>query len=149
MVPDGDVSQPRHHTHSSERYCMATRFRPGIETWIASDSTTSSFSGVFEDDCNTAYFYAYDRAKKDRPILDAVHIYDVVDVVDRDRDSEVEIVWSADGLKAGLPINQRLHAVLNFQAKKAYCRSNFPPPGGAWAGGDREPWDESLSDLFH
>jgi|SRR5215470_19652510 len=127
---------------------MATRYRPGTDTWVASDSATSSFSGVFEDNGETAYFYAYDRAKRERRILDAVHIYNVANVVDADRYSEVEIVWSPDGLKAGLLINRYLHAVLNFEAGKAYCRSNFPRPGGDWAGGDREPWDDSLSGLL-
>ena len=87
-------------------------------------------------------------ANAESPILDAVHIYNVKDVADRDRDSDAEILWSLDGLKAGLLINGYLHAVLNFEAKKAYCRSNFPPPGGAWAGGTREPWSDLLSNLL-
>jgi hypothetical protein len=115
---------------------MATRFRPGTDTWVASDSPTSSFSGVFEDDGQTAYFYAYDRANADQPILDAVRIYNVANVSDRDRDSEVEIVWSTDGLKAALLINCYLHAVINFEAQRAYGRSNFPPPPkGSRSGG--------------
>ena len=113
---------------------------------MASDSPKSSFSGVFEDDGETAYFYAYDRANPQ--ILDAVHIYNVANVVDRHRESEVEILWSSDGLKAGLLINGYLHAVLNFEIRKAYSRNNFPPPGGPWAGGEREPWNDSLFDLL-
>jgi hypothetical protein len=127
---------------------MSTRFRPGNDAQVASDSPNSSFSGIFEDDGDTGYFYAYDRANAESPILDAVHIYNVKDVADRDRDSDAEILWSPDGLKAGLLINGYLHAVLNFEAKKAYCRSNFPPPGGAWAGGTREPWSDLLSNLL-
>jgi hypothetical protein len=129
---------------------MATRFRPGTDTWVASDSPTSSFSGVFEDDGQTAYFYAYDRANADHAILDAVHIYNVANVSDRDRDSEVEIVWSTDGLKAALLINRYPHAVINFEAQRAYSRSNFPPPPkGSWSDGARKPWDDSLLNLFH
>ena len=51
---------------------MAAAFTPGEETFYASDSPTSSFSGVFEDDGQTGYFYAYDRpAPDDARILDA------------------------------------------------------------------------------
>ena len=51
---------------------MKERFRPGTKAWIASDSPVSSFSGVFEDDGRTGYFYAYDPGRKSTPILDAV-----------------------------------------------------------------------------
>jgi hypothetical protein len=124
------------------------RFFPEKDAWLASDSPAVSFSGVFEDDGETSYFYAYDRANTEQPILDAVHIYNVASVVDRDRESEALIVWSPDGLKAGLLINGRLFAVLDFAARKAYSRSNFPPPGGAWAGGEREPWSDALEELL-
>jgi hypothetical protein len=127
---------------------MDTHFFPGKRTWLASDSPLSSFSGVFEDDGDTAYFYAYDRATSDQPILDAVHIYDVANVVDQDKQSKASITWSPDGLKAGLLINERLFALLDFDTRKAYSRSNFPPPGGAWSGGERVPWSDTLEDLL-
>jgi hypothetical protein len=129
---------------------MKERFRPGTEVWIASDSATSSYSGVFEDDGETGYFYAYDRGNSKKPILDAVHIYDVDGIVERDRgiDSEAEVFWSTDGLKAGLLINDYLHAVIDFEQRKAYCRSNFPPPGSAWDAPEREPWNDALAKLL-
>lgn len=108
----------------------------------------SSFSGVFEDDGGTGYFYAVNREDTQIRILDAVHIYNVANVVDRDEASEAEIVWSADGLKAGLLLNGYLHALLDFSSKKAYSRSNFPPPGGVWVSPERLPWDDSLSELL-
>jgi hypothetical protein len=115
---------------------------------LASDSPTFAFSGVFEDDGKTGYFYAINRGERQNLILDAVHIYNAANVVDRDKSSEAEIVWSGDGLKAGLFINGHLHALLDFDAKKAYCRSNFPPPGGAWASRERPSWDDSLTELL-
>lgn len=129
---------------------MKVRFRPGAEAWIASDSATSSFSGVFEDDGETGYFHAYDRGNPENPILDAVHIYNVASIVDRDRtiDSEAEVRWSTDGLKAGLLINDYLHAVIDFEQCRAYCRTNCPPPGGAWEAPQREPWNDSLANLL-
>jgi hypothetical protein len=129
---------------------MKERFRPGAEVWIASDSATSPYSGVFEDDGETAYFYAYDRGNPEQPILDAVHIYNVANIVERDRGSEsqAEVLWSTDGLKAGLLINDYLHAVIDFERRKAYCRTNFPPPGGAWSSPEREPWSDALAKLL-
>jgi hypothetical protein len=124
------------------------RFYPGQETFMASDSPTSGFSSVFEDDGKTGYFYAFDRGNEQNPILDGVHIYNAGKVVDRDKASEAEIVWSRNGLRAGLFINGYLHALLDFHAKKAYCRSNFPPPGGAWASPERPPWNDSLAELL-
>lgn len=127
---------------------MIERFRPGSDTWIASDSPSSQYSGVFEDDGETAYFYAYDRGNPEQPILDAVHIYNVSNVVDRDRESEAEIVWSRDGLKAGLLVNGQLHAVLDFEARAGYCLNNFPPPGGAWSAPKRAPWNDNVQQLL-
>ena len=97
---------------------MKQRFYPGTDVWLASDSSSSAYSGVFEDDGETAYFYAYDRANPEEPILDAVHIYDARSVSDRKRESEAEIFWSSDGLKAGLLIHNMLHAIIDFQSRK-------------------------------
>jgi hypothetical protein len=128
---------------------MAAIFTPGEETFYARDSAASSFSGVFEDDGQTGYFYAYDRAAPEHArILDACHIYDVADVVDRHRPSEVEIIWTRDGMKAALLINNVPHAVIDFRAQRAYCRTNFPPPGGPWHAPSRAPWDDALLSDF-
>ena len=129
---------------------MAAVFTPGEETFYASDSPTSSFSGVFEDDGQTGYFYAYDRAAPDDArILDACHVYDVADVVDGDRPSEVEVIWTSDGMKAALLINDYAHAVIDFASRRAYCRTNFPPPTGPWRAEARAPWTDALLAAFH
>jgi hypothetical protein len=124
---------------------VSASFLPGRNTFFASDSPTSSFSGVFEDDGRTAYFYAYDRsAPDDARILDACHIYNAANVVNRERASEVSVIWTRDGLKAALLINDHAHAVLDFAARRAYCRTNFPPPTGRWRAEVREPWNDAL-----
>jgi hypothetical protein len=124
---------------------MAAVLTPGTPTFYARDSATSSFSGVFEDDGNTGYFYAYDRAAPGNArILDACHIYNVASVADRGGPSELEIIWTRDGLKAALLINDYAHAVIDFGARRAYCRSNFPPPTGQWRAEGRLPWDDAL-----
>ena len=126
---------------------MRQRFRPGTATWIASDSPSSSFSAVFEDDGSTAYFYAYDRGSG-AGVLDALQIYNVGSAADPGRESQAEVQWSPDGLKAGLLLNDQLQAIIDFEARVAYCRSNYPPPGGAWASTARAPWREELAGLL-
>jgi len=88
------------------------------------------------------------RRISQHPILDAAHIYDVKNIVDRDRDSEAEVFWSSDGLRAGLLINDYLHAVIDFERNRIYCRSNFPPPGHAWSAPEREPWNDAVAKLL-
>ena len=127
----------------------AQRFRPGDETVLASNSPTSAFSAVFEDDGDCGYLCAWDR---DLPecarILDAVMIYAVGRLPEqvRERETDVEIVWSADGLKAGLRIAGGLQAVIDFAARQAFCRMGFPPVAAAWGGGARGAWSDGLAE---
>lgn len=129
---------------------MAAVFTPGSATFYATDSPVSSFSGIFEDDGETGYFYAYDRAAPGHArILDACHIYNVASVLERDRPSEVEIIWTADGMKAALLLNGRAHAVADYAARRAYCRTNFPQPVRPWRAEARAPWDDALMAEFY
>jgi hypothetical protein len=130
---------------------MPQSFLPGDETWYPSDSPTSRFSAVFEDDGDTGYFYAFERSPENDgggTILDACHIYDVRDVVDREIPSEAQIIWTPDGLKAALVVNGYMHAVLDFVEQRGYCRTDWPAPGGAWRAPVRAPWSDDLLDQF-
>jgi hypothetical protein len=128
---------------------MSYQFLPGCEALLTSDSCSAPYSATFEDDGETAYFYACDRSRPENQILDAVHIYNASQLVSRGQHSVAEIAWSHDGLRAGLHLNGQLHALLDFAARRAYCRTNFPPPSGAWAAAPaREPWHEQLSELL-
>ena len=124
-------------------------FRPGEEVFIASDSSTGTYSTVFEDNGETGYFYAYDR--QFNSILDAVHIYNVSSVIDRHLNSVAEIVWSEDGLKSALLINRYPHAIFDFAAKRGYCRTNFPnvrpATHGRWKQSTHQ-WDDAVMRFF-
>ena len=109
-----------------------TELLVGIETTFESPSPTQPIGAVFEDDGDTGYFYALDFTAKDNPIVDALHIYTAADISDRDKPSTLGIIWSEDGLRAGLVINNLLHAMFDFAAKRGHCRSNFPPPIRGW-----------------
>ena len=82
---------------------------------------------AFEDDENTGYFYAVNIVDDNFEIINAVHIYDVENIVDKNIISNIKILWSEDFNKAYLKINNYFHAVIDFENRKAYSRNNFPP----------------------
>ncbi len=90
------------------------------------DAPVTNFGAVFEDDGQTGYFYALDRSRKDMPILDAVHIYNAENVTDRERPSVFQIVWTADGTKTALYINDYPHAVFRL-LRLSWVRQNELP----------------------
>jgi hypothetical protein len=120
----------------------------GTPTFIPQDSPNSHYSAYFEDDGETGYFYAVDLSAQLK-ILDAVHIYNVRDVVDLNRPSQVTIVWSEDGSKCALFINDYPHAAFDFSRKRGYCRTNFPyfnePDDAGWMTSDHSWSDEAIS----
>ncbi len=119
----------------------------GKEVVIEGPSPSTHFCVVFEDDGETGYLYALDLSRRDDPILDALHIYDVIAVADKDIPSQVQITWSGDGLKAALLINRYPHAVCDFAAKRSYCRSGFPKGLSRWGNHSRD-WDDKAMELF-
>ncbi len=119
----------------------------GEEISVFGESPEGRFAAVFEDDGETGYFYALDAEKSGSRICDAVHIYNVNDVADKNIPSKVEIVWSKDGLKSALLINDYAHAIFDFSAQRGYCRNNFPPSNKDWTQFEHEWTDEAL-ELF-
>jgi len=118
----------------------------GVEIVVESASPVGRYQAVFEDDGQTGYFYALDMERPYNPIADALHIYNVESVVDKDKPSQLHIIWSADGLKAALFINSFPHAVYNFTDGVGCCRTGFPPPFDS--SGSHE-WDETQMEHFH
>ena len=96
------------------------------------DSTAKNNNAVvFEDNEETGYFYAIDSGK-DLYILDALHIYNVSDVVVLRKPSTLKILWTGDLTKAFLSINNYYHAVLILKNKAGYCRTAFPNSNDSW-----------------
>ena len=50
---------------------------------LSAPAPSSPYEAVFEDDGETGYFYGLDTRNEEDPIVDALHVYNVVDVVDR------------------------------------------------------------------
>lgn len=114
---------------------------------VEGPAPNTSYGAVFEDDGETGYFYGLDLLQTEQPIVDARHIYNVDDVTDRDIPTVVQIAWSQDSLKVALIINKYPHAVIDFAARRSYCRTGFPPPQDEWAEQD-VAWDDKAVDLF-
>ena len=102
---------------------------------------------IFEDNGETGYFYATSSENQKLTIFDAMHIYSVEGVTDSDEPASVAVLWTSDGLKAALLINEFPHAVFDFEAQVGYCQNAFPPasPDSSWR---REDWNDSLREIF-
>jgi hypothetical protein len=105
-------------------------FIVGEETFVESVAENNN-AVLFEDDCETGYFYAID-INNNLTILDALHIYDVANIIDKQKTSEIKILWTLDLSKAFLSINNYYHAVFDFEAKGGYCRNGFPESKSVW-----------------
>ena len=120
----------------------------GEKVVVEGPSPSQPFRIVFEDDGETGYLYGLDFSKRDNPIVDALHIYNVGEVADRHEPSRVQLVWSKDGLKAALLINRYPHAIFDFAARRGYCRTGFPPPGETGFSEEGHAWDDAAQELF-
>jgi hypothetical protein len=124
---------------------LEEEIRIGDEVVLSSNSSTSKYGVVFEDDGTVGYLYAIEFHGAETNVIDAMHIYNVSSVVDRDKPSTIQILWSDDGLKAALFINSDPHAVFDFVNHQGICRTNFPSPGPNWT---RPEWYDQVFETF-
>jgi hypothetical protein len=123
-------------------------FTVGQDTYFSSMSPGNSYGVTFEDDLATGYFYAVET-NPDMQVLDALHIYNVDHVIDKDKPGKLQITWSDDGLIASLIINNYCHALFDFENKAGYCRNGFPDNGNDWSKiKDRTLTDELIEKIF-
>jgi hypothetical protein len=123
-------------------------FTVGQDTYLDSVSPSNTYAVVFEDNLETGYFYAA-NTKPSLRILDALHIYNVADVVDKEKPCNIKIVWSDDGLIASLLINNYCHAIFDFEKRAGYCRNGFPDTGSDWTQiKERVLTDDLITDTF-
>jgi len=139
-------------------YLMQDReWVPGEDIFIESVSPENSFGVVFEDDGESAYFYAVERDQEGTglQVLDALHIHEETAEpgasepgADPLAPAKLQIVWSRDWLKCALVIDGQCHALFDFEAHGGYNINEFPPPNGIWTQGDRKLTDEIVKRLF-
>ena len=109
---------------------------------VESQSPKAAFGVVFEDDGDTGYFYGVDLSCTPQTILDALPIYNVAQVLDRDASSTIQIAWSTDGLRSALLLNLHPHAIFDFETHRGYCRMKSSPSASGWSQHDHA-WDEN------
>ncbi len=107
------------------------RFQIGQDAYFTSIAPQTSYLVTFEDDFETGYFYAA-TIQDDITILDALHIYNVADVVHRDKLCRLQIMWTEDGQIACLLINDYCQAIFDFSKREGCCRNGFPENKGKW-----------------
>ena len=88
-------------------------FIRGEDTFVESFSPENNYAVIFEDDGDTAYFYALetDPEKNEQKIVDALHIYETEQNGEEKKLSRLIIIWSKDWLKCALVIDDQCHAV--------------------------------------
>jgi hypothetical protein len=119
----------------------------GEDAFFNSSSPTLPFGVTFEDDSITGYFYAT-RTAPEFGIIDALHVYNVADVVDKHKPCSIQIWWTDDGTIASLLINNYCHAIFDFGNKAGLCRNAFPNCLSDWALiQDRRLTEEFISGL--
>src|SRR6201996_8236362 len=89
------------------------QWTPGEDLFVESFSSESAYGVVFEDDGDTAYFYAVEKDKEGSGvrILDALHIYEPNGEPEAPAPtaSKLQIVWSQDWMKCALVIDGFCH----------------------------------------
>ncbi|MBS1934220.1 MAG: DUF2251 domain-containing protein [Bacteroidetes bacterium] len=126
------------------------KFVWGEDLFIESFSPENRYGTVFEDDGETAYFYAVeqDEEGKGQRILDALHIYETTKTKKKRNVSELMIVWSKDWLKCALIIDSACHAIFDFEKQGGYNINEFPLPNSFWTKHGRKLTNEIIQNLF-
>jgi len=145
---------------------MERQWTPGEDLFAESFSPESPYGVVFEDDGQTAYFYAVEKDKEGTGlrVLDALHIRETGGELAEEEDesdgelaefrgaapkpSRLQIVWSKDWMKSALVIDGLCHALFDFIAHGGYNINEFPPPNEFWTQGDRKLTMELMQKLF-
>lgn len=105
----------------------------GMQTHLHSPSPVSPYAGVFESDDDGAVFCAVSLSSDQDPEVD-----DVIEVFSKDEigqisaDSDIRIVWSKDGNKCGLIINDNFYAMFDFAKKEGHTRKPTSVPESGW-----------------
>ena len=148
-------------------YLMLERqWTPGEDLFAESFSPESPYGVVFEDDGQTAYFYAVEKDKEGTGlrVLDALHILETgiepeegeeapepitdVPAAAAQKPAKLQIVWSRDWMKSALVIDGLCHALFDFIAHGGHNINEFPPPNELWTQGDRKLTMQLMQKLF-
>jgi hypothetical protein len=120
----------------------------GEDLFLESFAAENSYGVVFEDDGDTAFFYAVEKTADELRILDALHIHESNEEADPLPAAQLKIIWAKDWLKCALVIDGHVHALFDFEAHGGYNINEFPPPNEFWTAGDRKLTGELIKASF-
>jgi hypothetical protein len=126
-------------------------FIMGQDKFVESYSPKNKFGVVFEDDGETAYFYAVEKDDQGQglQVLDALHIYEApLSGEISPQSSKLAMLWSRNWMQCVLIIDARCHALYDFEGRGGYNINEFPPPNSIWTTGERKLTDELLKRFF-
>lgn len=119
---------------------------PGADNrLLSSPAAGGDFEVMFEDDGTTGYFYALHN-RPEPQLLDALHVYNVADIADREKPVTALIIWNETEDAAAFILNGYCHALYDFRQRAGFCRSAFPPRPEQPAA--RELTDELVDQYF-
>ena len=124
---------------------------PGGDLFLESFSPENLFGVVFEDDGESAYFYAVEKDSEGAGlrILDALHIHERDETDEPSADpARLQILWSKDWKRSALLIDGYVHALFDFATHGGYNVNEFPPPNAIWTNGDRKLTEELIRQSF-
>jgi hypothetical protein len=127
-------------------------YRPG-DAFLSSNSQRGPWTVVFEDEGVAAYCYACDRSHEtqEAAIMDAMLVYNVSALEDRERERLAAVQWSGDGWRAVLYLDGVAQALIDFQIRQSFCRTNFPnfmeDAGSRWRTASHA-WDPARLEQF-
>lgn len=127
------------------------KFFPGQKVVVDSVSQIGRWNVVFEGTNDGGYFSAFDLSqfvtgKKQIQVTELLFIDYKHKNIDKNREAVAKIIWSSDGYKVCLLINEYPHAVFDFKNKRGYCRTNFPIPVN-WEYPNFK-WDDNILEYF-
>jgi len=123
-------------------------FLPGNDAFAATAAPDGRYGAFFDDDGESAYFYALDLDSDDL-ILDAVRVYDAVRYPHRKRHSSLSIEWSPSGRQCALLLDGMPQAAFDFEVRRGFSRNNDPVPvrpgRNSWPASDHT-WSDAAVD---
>src|ERR1700689_2325696 len=102
-------------------------FLPGNDLFAATAAPDGRYGAFFDDDGESAYFYALDLDSDDL-ILDAIHVYDAASFPNRKRHASLSIVWSPEGHQCALLIDGEPQAAFDFELQRGFSRTRVATP---------------------
>jgi hypothetical protein len=129
-------------------------YYPGQGFYLESDCPQGRYQVAFEENWEAAWFHLIDtridtKVDADKP-QHSLWLYqpqnDAELFCEPDGTGLINIIWSSDGKRVGLFINNRGLALFDIEHRYAFCHE--PIPSTAQSRWQQHPWDDRLLSLL-